>query len=124
MTTTATLDDWEPFHDWYLDTVKVGPNKEPRTLSLGLYLGDRRITLIFDGVTCFHLAQLGLLNIVNGLRTIEAKDEDYGRVIAQLAKGERLSDRRGAKIGYLYSTLGAELAIEFDSWRVVSEAAG
>ncbi|MBJ9624006.1 hypothetical protein I5580_14690 [Burkholderia multivorans] len=76
--------------------------------------------MIFDGVTCFHLAQLGLLNIVNGLRTIDANDEDHGRVIAQLAKGERLSDRRGAQIGYLYSTLGAELAIEFDTWRAVS----
>ncbi|WP_269507387.1 hypothetical protein [Burkholderia sp. IMCC1007] len=116
---TNTLAEWENFHDWYLDRVDIGPNKEPRSLAIGLYVGDQRLTLVFDGVTCFHLAQLGLLNIVNSLRVIDPNDDDYGRVTTQLAKGERLSDRRGAKVAYLYSTLGAELAIEFDSWRVV-----
>ncbi|KVC34724.1 hypothetical protein WS58_32315 [Burkholderia pseudomultivorans] len=77
---------------------------------------------MFEGVTCFHLAQLGMLNIVNSLRLIARDDEDYGRVTTQLEKGERLSDRRAAKLAYLYSTLGAELAIEFDSWRVTPDS--
>ena len=88
MTDAATLDDWGHFHDWYLDTVAVGPNEEPRVLKLGLYLGDRRATVTFNGVTCCHLDGFGLLNIVYSLRLTEPSDKDYPRVIAQLNKGE------------------------------------
>lgn len=123
MTEAATLDDWGHFHDWYLDTVAVGPNEEPRTLTLGLYLGDRRTTVTFNGVTCCHLDGFGLLNIVYSLRLTEPSDKDYSRVIAQLNKGERLSDRRGPTIAYMYSSLGAELAIEFDSLKIGSAGA-
>jgi hypothetical protein len=120
MTDEATLEDWGHFHDWYLDVVAVGPNEEPRTLTLGLYLGSQRATVTFEGATCFHLDGLGLLNIVYSLRLTNPSDKDYSRVMAQLSKGERLSDRRGASIAYMYSSLGAELAIEFDSLKVVS----
>ena len=123
MTDAATLDDWGHFHDWYLDTVAVGPNEEPRTLALGLYLGIRRVTVTFNGVTCCHLDGFGLLNIVYSLRLTEPPDKDYSRVMAQLNRGERLSDRRGATIAYMYSSLGAELAIEFDSLQVESAGA-
>jgi hypothetical protein len=116
--TAATLDKWGHFHDWYLDIVAVGPNVEPRTLTLGLYLGNRRATVTFEGVTCFHLNGFGLLNIVYSLRVTNPSDEDYSRVMAQLTKGERLADRRGAGVAYMYSSLGAELAVEFDSLRI------
>jgi hypothetical protein len=33
----------------------VGPNQEPRTLTLVLYLGDKRATVTFEGVNCAHL---------------------------------------------------------------------
>ena len=118
MTIAATLNDWDHLHDWYLDTVTIGPNSEPRTLTLGLYLGDRRATVTFDGVTCFHLNGLGLLNIVYGLRLTGPADDDHARVMAQLGKGERLSDRKGANVAYMYSSLGAELAVEFDSLKI------
>ncbi|CAG9195691.1 hypothetical protein [Burkholderia vietnamiensis] len=123
MTTTATLDDSGHFHDWYLDIVAIGPNEEPRTLTLGLYLGNRRATVTFEGVTCFQLDRLGLLNIVYSLRLMNPADHDYARVSAQLAKGERLSGRRGANIAYLYSSLGAELAVEFDALKIGSNGA-
>src|SRR5690348_6902349 len=109
MTHATNLDDWGHFHDWYLDAVTVGPNEEPRTLTLGFYLKDRRAMVTFEGVTCFHLDGFGLLNIVYSLRLTEPSDKDYSRVTAQLSKGERLSDRRGVTIAYMYSSLGAEL---------------
>ncbi|MBO7806111.1 hypothetical protein J6360_25535 [Burkholderia pseudomallei] len=90
---------------------------------LGLYLGNRRATVKFDGVTCFHLNGFGLLNIVYSLRLVDPSDKDHSRVIAQLSKGERLSDRRGEAVAYMYSSLGAELAIEFDSLTVESGGA-
>lgn len=74
--------------------------------------------MIFNGVTCCHLDGFGLLNIVYSLRLTEPSDKDYSRVVAQLNKGERLADRRGATMAYMYSSLGAELAIEFDSLKM------
>lgn len=118
MTIAATLNDWNHLHDWYLDSVTIGPNEEPRTLTLGLYLDDRRATVAFDGVTCFHLNGFGLLNIVYGLRLTSPADHDHEQVMAQLGKGERLSDRKGANVAYMYSSLGAELAVEFDSLQI------
>ena len=120
MTDATTLDDWGHFHDWYLDRVAVGPNEEPRKLMLGLYLGDRQATVTFEGVTCCHLDGFGLLNIVYSLRLVDPSDKDHSRVIAQLSKGERLSNRKGGAVAYMYSSLGAELAIEFDSLKVES----
>jgi hypothetical protein len=121
MTVAAALEDWSHFHDWYLDSVAIGPNEEPRKLTLGLYLGNRRATVTLEGVTCFQLDRFGLLNIVYGLRLVKPTDQDYARVMVQLGKGERLSDRRAASVAYLYSSLGAELAIEFDSLQIGQE---
>jgi hypothetical protein len=118
MTATTNLDDWGHFHDWYLDVVAIGANEEPRTLTLGLYLGERRATVTFEGVTCFHLDRLGLLNIVYSLRLKSPVDHDYAHAMTQLDKGERLTDRSGAKVAYMYSSLGAELAIEFDTLKI------
>ena len=114
----TALDEWGHFHDWYFDTVAVGPNEEPRALKLGLYLGHRRATVTFESVTCFHLGRFGLLNIVYSLRLLTPTDKDFARVTAELNQGERLSARRGANVACLYSTLGAELAVEFDSLKI------
>jgi hypothetical protein len=117
--TEATLRAWDHFHDWYLDRIDVGPNQEPRTLALGLYLRDDRATVVFEGVTCCSLENFGLLNIVYSLRIVDSTDKNYDRAIAILNKGERLSERKAPQVAFVYSTLGAELAIEFDSLRVV-----
>lgn len=117
--TEATLMTWNHFHDWYLDQIVVGPNEEPRILTLGLYLGDVRATVTFVDVTCCSLENLGLLNIVYSLRIVDQTDRDYDRVIAVLNKGERLSKRKASQIAFMYSTLGAEFAIEFDSLCIV-----
>jgi hypothetical protein len=117
---TSTLTDRNNFHDWYLDRLALGANEEPRELILGLYLGDERVSVTFEGVTCFNLECFGLLNIVYSIKIIEAADKNYEAVRAALNKGERLSTRKGAKVVFMYSTLGAELAIEFDSLRIES----
>jgi hypothetical protein len=116
--TEATLKEWNHFHDWYLDRITVGPNEEPRTLTLGLYLGNERATVTFEGVTCFSLQHLGLLNIAYSIRIVEATDKNYEYASAVLNKGERLSTRKGAKTAFMYSSLGAELGIEFDSLHI------
>ncbi|OTP66519.1 hypothetical protein PAMC26510_34890 [Caballeronia sordidicola] len=53
-----------------------------------------------------------------GIKIIEESDENYESVTAVLNKGERLSAQKGAKLAFMYSSLGAELAIEFDSLRI------
>ncbi|MDR5736515.1 MULTISPECIES: hypothetical protein [unclassified Caballeronia] len=108
------LNRWRHFHDWYLDSIKVGPE----TIALGLYKQEERATLTFGGVTCVVLEGLGLLNIVFSIETLTPGNANYDRVRALLENGERLTDRTGNCTAFLYSTLGAELAIEFDSLAV------
>jgi hypothetical protein len=120
--TETTLATWNHFHDWYLDSIHIGPNQEPRTLALGFYLGTVRATVTLDGVTCCSVDGLGLLNIVYSLRIIDASNKNYDSVIAALNKGERLSKRKGSQVAFMYSSLGAELAIEFDSLSVTRTA--
>lgn len=120
--TEKTLTEWNHFHDWYLDRIAVGPNEEPRKLTLALYVGNERASVTFEGVTCFSLEHLGLLNIVYSIRIVEATDTNYKHVSDALNKGERLSKRKGANIAFMYSSLGAELGIEFDSLRIESSA--
>ncbi|MBN3759430.1 hypothetical protein G3O01_01155 [Burkholderia sp. Ac-20365] len=76
--------------------------------------------MTFEGVTCFNLECLGLLNIVYCIKIMEESDKNYGTVIDALKKGERLSTRKGTKVAFMFSSLGAELAIEFDSLRIKS----
>jgi hypothetical protein len=116
--TETKLAEWNHFHDWYLDRITIGPNEEPRALTLGLYLGNERANVTFEGVTCLSLENLGLLNIVYSIRIVEASDKNYDYVSAVLNKGERLSTHKAAKVAFMYSSLGAELAIEFDALEI------
>ena len=120
MTITESLEQFGHFHDWYLDIIAVGPNHEPRTLTLGLYLDDKRAAVTFEGVTCVCLENWGLLNIVYAIRILQPDDEGYTRARNVLAKGERLCDQSGAHLAYMYSTLGAEIVVEFTSLRIES----
>jgi hypothetical protein len=114
----AALKTWGHFHDWYLDRMVIGPNAEPRTLTLGLYRGDERAAIAFHGVTCLCVERFGLLNIVYGIHVVEPGDARHARASAALEAGERLTDRQAALLVFVYSTLGAELAIECDSFEV------
>jgi hypothetical protein len=116
--TDELLKAWGYFHDWSLDSVTVGPNAEPRALTLGLYIGDRRVAVKFSGVTCVSVAHFGLLNIVYGIHVVAPGDTKYARASAVLETGERLTHRRAALLVFVYSTLGAELAIECDSLEI------
>jgi len=122
--TEEVLKAWGYFHDWYLDSVTVGPNAEPRELMLGLHLGSRCAEVTFNGVTCVSLERLGLLNIVYGIHIVEPDDARHARASAVLRAGERLTDRKGALLAFVYSTLGAELAIECDSLEVHASDSG
>ncbi|MDP9156021.1 MAG: hypothetical protein M3O74_17440 [Pseudomonadota bacterium] len=114
----STLTKWNNFHDWYLDRIALGQNVESPELVLGVHLGNERVDVTFERVTCFNLECFGLLNIVYSIKIIEESDENYESVTAVLNKGERLSTQKGAKLAFMYSSLGAELAIEFDSLRI------
>jgi hypothetical protein len=120
--TEERLKAWSYFHDWYLDSVAIGSNVEPRTLTLGLYLDNRRVAVTFTGVTCVSVEHFGLLNIVYGIHVVPPTDSKFARASAVLERGERLSHKRAALLAFVYSTLGAEVAIECDSL-VVQEAA-
>ncbi|WP_322034203.1 hypothetical protein [Paraburkholderia sp. J76] len=116
--TDNVLTAWNHFHDWFMDSVAIGPNVEPRTVTLGLHLGNKRTAVTFEGVTCVTVEHLGLLNIVYGIHIVPPNDTKYARVSAVLGRGERLTHRRAALLVFVYSTLGAELAIECDSLAV------
>jgi hypothetical protein len=116
--TEELLQTWGYFHDWYLDSVTIGPNAEPRMLMLGLHLGDKCAVVTFKGVTCVSVENLGLLNIVYGIHIIPPGDAKYAQACAALDAGERLTDRRAGLLAFVYSTLGAEFAIECDSLEV------
>ncbi|EEA02009.1 hypothetical protein BH160DRAFT_2695 [Burkholderia sp. H160] len=116
--TDEILKAWGYFHNWYLDSVVIGRNTEPRTLTLGLYLANRRAVVTFNGVTCVSVEHLGLLNIVYGIHIVALADAKYARASVVLEAGERLTDRKAALLAFVYSTLGAELAIECDSLEV------
>ncbi|HEV3430533.1 MAG TPA: hypothetical protein VG320_21860 [Paraburkholderia sp.] len=116
--TDNLLASWNYFHDWSLDSVATGPNVEPRTLTLGLYLCGRRVSVTFEGATCVCVERLGLLNIVYGIHIVQPDDTKYARVSAMLERGERLTQRRATLLVFVYSTLSAELAIECDSLAV------
>jgi hypothetical protein len=64
---------------------------------------------------------MGLLNIVFKIVLPQRGSEDHSIALKALAKGERLSDRRASQVAYLYSTLGAELAVDFDSLSIGHE---
>ncbi len=113
--TEERLKVWGYFHDWYLDSVAVGPNAEPRTLTLGLHLDNRRAAVTFSGVTCVSVERFGLLNIVYGIHIVSPTDSKFARASTVLERGERLSHRRAALLAFVYSTLGAEVAIECDA---------
>jgi hypothetical protein len=51
-----------------------------------------------------------------------ASNKNYDSVIATLNKGERLSERKASQVAFMYSSLRAELAIEFDSLSVTPTA--
>ncbi|PLZ00837.1 hypothetical protein CY652_19195 [Burkholderia sp. WAC0059] len=85
-----------------------------------MYLDNRRATVTFQGVTCVCLESWGLLNIVYSIRLLRPDDERFAQARTVLARGERLTDRRAACLVYLYSTLGAEIAVELDSIRIES----
>ncbi|NUY02926.1 hypothetical protein G5S42_25230 [Paraburkholderia sp. JPY169] len=72
----------------------------------------------FNGVTCVSVEHLGLLNIVYGIHIVAPDDAKHARASAVLEAGERLTDKKAALLVFVYSTLGAELAIECDSLRV------
>jgi hypothetical protein len=116
--TEEVLKAWGYFHDWYLDSVTIGPNAEPRMMMLGLHLGGKRAVVRFNGVTCISVECLGLLNIVYGIHIVAPGAAKYAQASAVLEAGERLTDRRAALLAFVYSTLGAEFAIECDSLEV------
>ncbi len=121
MTTIDELEKFGGFHDWYIDIIATGKEEgasTPNTLTLALYDQNRRATVTFRGVTRATIDGGGLLNIVNAIEVLEPDSEAYPAAIEMLKKSAHFGARRGAHIAYVFSTVGAEIAIEFDSIRI------
>ncbi|WP_321800712.1 hypothetical protein [Caballeronia sp. J97] len=90
----------------------------PDTLVLGLFDYERvTATLTFGGVTRLGIEPGGVLNIVNSIEVVEPDSEAFQQAQTLLAKSAH-DTRRAIHTVYLYSTVGAEIAIEFDSLRI------
>ncbi|MBN3758418.1 hypothetical protein G3N95_36295 [Paraburkholderia sp. Tr-20389] len=113
-----SLKAFNHFHDWYMDTIHV--SKERKTLTLGLFLQDRRASVSFVGMNRCVLDNLGLQNIVYGIEVLEPGTPRYEKAQRILAKAERWTDEKPSRVAQIFSTCGAELVIEFDSLDVAS----
>ncbi|WP_321801812.1 hypothetical protein [Caballeronia sp. J97] len=111
-----TLKAFNYFHDWYLDTIHV--SKEDETLTLSLYLQDRRVSVSFIGMNRCVLENLSLQNIVYGIEVLEPGTQRYERAERVLAKAESWNDRKAGVLVQIFSTCGAELVIEFDTLEI------
>jgi hypothetical protein len=122
VTITEALERFGCFHDWYLDIISTRNDVDPRvpdTFILGLFDRERRATITFRGVTRVGIENGGLLNIVNAIETVRPGSEPYKRAMALLERSAH-GERRAEYVAYLFSTVGAEIAVEFDSLRIES----
>lgn len=117
---STQLSEHGHFHDWYLEAIIIRGVTNPRvpdTLILGLFEGEREATITFRGVSRLGIEAGGALNIVNSMEAIEPNSEAFQQVKSLLAKSAH-DTRRGKHTVYLYSTVGAEIAVEFDSLNI------
>lgn len=121
MTNTDALEQFGSFHDWYIDVIatsKEGGTSTPNALTLGLYDQKRRATVTFHGVTRASIVDGGLLNIVNSIEVLKPGDEAYPAAVEMLKKSAHFGKRYADNIAYVFSTVGAEIAVEFDSIKI------
>jgi hypothetical protein len=105
------------FHDWHLESITIRGIINPRvpdTLILGLFDYEQSANVTFSGVTRLGIEAAGALNIVNGIEMVEPDSPAFQQAQILLAKSAH-DKRRGVHTVYLYSTVGAEIAVEFDS---------
>lgn len=105
------------FHDWYLETIIIRGIINPRvpdTLILGLFDYERAARVTFSGVTRLGIESGGALNIVNSIEMVEPGSPAFQQAQSLLAKSAH-DKRRAIHTVYLYSTVGAEIAVEFDA---------
>ncbi|MFP4894976.1 hypothetical protein [Paraburkholderia sp. EG304] len=121
-TISDALKGFDHFHDWYLDTIaihgEVNP-KVPDTFVLGLFDRERRVTITFRGVTRIGIENGGLLNIVNAIETLKPDSDQYERAEVLLRRSAHGPTRAG-HLAYVHSSVGAEIAVEFDSMTIES----
>jgi hypothetical protein len=111
-----TLNVFNRFHDWYLDSIHV--SKERETLTLGLHLQDQRASVSFVGMNRCVLDNLGLQNIVYAIEILEPGTQRFAKAQQTLAKAERWRDVQPGILAQVFSTCGAELVVECDSLEV------
>ncbi|EDT41867.1 hypothetical protein [Burkholderia ambifaria] len=117
---SALFDPFGNFHDWYIDGISTEGSVGlgvPDTFILSAHDGRSRARLTFEGVTRLGFEAGGLLNIVNALEVVLPGTEAYAKADALLSRSAH-GERHGQHVVYLYSTLGVELAVEFDRLRI------
>jgi hypothetical protein len=105
------------FHDWFLESIVVRGSDDPRvpdTLILGLRDDTRgSVEIIFSGMTRAGIENGGALNIVNALEIVEPGEDGFELAQSLLARSAH-GKRKARLVAYLYATVGAEIAVEFD----------
>ncbi|WP_143746411.1 hypothetical protein [Caballeronia catudaia] len=113
----VTLKTFDYFHDWYVDSIALQGNDAstcPDTLTLGLCLASRRVSITFAGMTRLGIENGGTVNIVLSME--EARPNTEVNAIAQLLLKQSLRGKRTAQhVVYLHPTAGFAIAVEFDA---------
>jgi len=112
-----TLKAFDYFHDWYVDSIALQGNdasKCPDTLTLGFSLGQRRVSVTFEGMTRLGIENGGTVNIVLSME--EAQPDTEVDAFAQRLLKQSLRGKRTAEhVVYLHPTAGFAIAVEFDA---------
>ncbi|KXU87329.1 hypothetical protein CR51_35445 [Caballeronia megalochromosomata] len=112
------------FHDWLLERIIVRGSenrRHPDTLILGLFDDQEGfVSATFNGMTRLGIEGGGALNIVNCLEIVEPDADAFDLAQTLLSKSAH-GERRGRYVAYLYSTVGAEIAVEFDEVTIATE---
>ena len=113
------------FHDWFLETIIVRGSTNPRrpdTLVLGLFDDQTCVSVTFDGMSRAGFKGGGALNIVNCLEIVEPNTDGFALAQSLLSESAH-GKHSGRYVAYLYSTVGAEIAVEFDSVTIATQPA-
>ncbi|KML19703.1 MULTISPECIES: hypothetical protein [Burkholderia] len=118
-----TIERYESFHDWYL--LGVSADMDASSFELHLMFDHKRdrVRVCFDGATRCWVNDFLIQNIIYAMRVFS--DFDSAEYKAARAKLDETypwgKDWLPKPIAAVQSTLGAELFVEFETFRVEEE---
>jgi hypothetical protein len=103
----AQLEDFEHFHDWYIEQVTLGKD----LLMLRVRLYDRRASIEFQGATRCLMNDFLLQNIIYEI--VIASPEGAAKARETLDGVSRPLSKRAHNLALLTASVGAEIIVEF-----------